>query len=146
MASPPTFLKGFPGPRGHPDPQNDRFPILIFLREFVYQAKVQPRKPFQRGAVCQLRLRFEVSFVLLEAGNGHAGNWSTGLRRLDFSIVFLASRVFGLLRGGTGGACGRAPEVSKTLRMALGDLPGAPGGWGGRAEKPQKPILFAGPF
>ncbi len=25
---PPTFLKGFPGPRGRPDPQNDRFPIL----------------------------------------------------------------------------------------------------------------------
>ena len=24
----PTFLKGFPGPRGRPDPQNDRFPIL----------------------------------------------------------------------------------------------------------------------
>ncbi len=27
-ASPPTFLKGFPGPRGRPDPQNGRFPIL----------------------------------------------------------------------------------------------------------------------
>ncbi len=26
--SPPTFLKGFPGPRGRPDRQNDRFPIL----------------------------------------------------------------------------------------------------------------------
>ncbi len=23
-----TFLKGLQGPRGHPDPQNDRFPIL----------------------------------------------------------------------------------------------------------------------
>ncbi len=28
VASPPTFLKDLNGPRGHPDPQNDRFPIL----------------------------------------------------------------------------------------------------------------------
>ena len=27
-ATPPTFCKGLPGPRGRPDPQNDRFPIL----------------------------------------------------------------------------------------------------------------------
>ena len=27
-ASPPTFLEGFRGPRDHPDPQNDRSPIL----------------------------------------------------------------------------------------------------------------------
>ncbi len=25
-ALPHTFLKGFPGPRGRPDPQNDQFP------------------------------------------------------------------------------------------------------------------------
>ncbi len=27
-ASPPTFLKGCPGPQGRPDPQNDRSPIF----------------------------------------------------------------------------------------------------------------------
>ena len=34
-ASPPTFWNGLPGPRGRPDPQNDRFPILKKLNEFI---------------------------------------------------------------------------------------------------------------
>ncbi len=34
-ASSPTFLKGFPGPRGRPDPQNDRFPILKQVSIFL---------------------------------------------------------------------------------------------------------------
>ncbi len=31
-AKPPTFLYGLPGPRGRPDPKNDRFPTLNKLK------------------------------------------------------------------------------------------------------------------
>ena len=34
-ASPPTFWEGLPCPRGRPDPQNGRSPILIFFQNFI---------------------------------------------------------------------------------------------------------------
>ena len=40
----PIFLKGLQGPQGHPDPKNDRFPILEFGFRVLYQAKVQQLK------------------------------------------------------------------------------------------------------
>ncbi len=38
-AKPPTFLKGLQGPQGHPDPQNDRLPILKQVSIFLTKPK-----------------------------------------------------------------------------------------------------------
>ena len=46
-ASPRTFSKGFPGPRGRPDPQNGR--ISGSLKSFKFPAKVQPRFEMRWG-------------------------------------------------------------------------------------------------
>ncbi len=39
LPKPPTFCKGLRGPRGRPDPKNDRFPILKKFQNLLTKPK-----------------------------------------------------------------------------------------------------------
>ncbi len=65
----PTFCEGLRGPRGHPDPKHYRFPILVFFKDFLNQAKVQPRG--RQGSRIQAReTRAAYPFLALPGDDG----------------------------------------------------------------------------
>ncbi len=60
----PHLLEGFPGPRGRPDPQNGRLPILIKILIFI--------SPQSAGRAC----RFDSFFIFL-CGDLVSGPWGS---------------------------------------------------------------------
>ncbi len=76
---PPTFLKGFPGPRGLTDPPNGRFSITH--SRICYHAKVQPRVglagPIDPRKIGPEIVRFGIDTAPITYGGGlpHLSGW-----------------------------------------------------------------------